>query len=74
MFHLFSRIVNGLDPVAEIFKKHVDSEGMKRVKQAADAVEEKKGRDTGIHKVFFSLFQVNYLWIRKLLIIINFYI
>lgn len=33
MYRLFQRIPKGLDPVAEIFKEHVDSEGMKLVKE-----------------------------------------
>lgn len=48
MYRLFSRIPNGLEPVASLFKQHVDSEGMKRVKEATEAVEEKRGRDAGI--------------------------
>ncbi|GIL82204.1 hypothetical protein Vretifemale_11128 [Volvox reticuliferus] len=55
MYRLFQRIPKGLDPVAEIFKEHVDSEGMKLVKEVTEAVElakEKQGRtgpsrDTG---------------------------
>lgn len=33
MYRLFQRIPKGLDPVAEIFKEHVDTEGMKLVKE-----------------------------------------
>lgn len=33
MYRLFQRIPKGLDPVADIFKEHVDSEGMKLVKE-----------------------------------------
>ncbi|GIL64270.1 hypothetical protein Vafri_18269 [Volvox africanus] len=55
MYRLFQRIPKGLDPVADIFKEHVDSEGMKLVKEVTEAVElakEKQGRagpsrDTG---------------------------
>ncbi len=36
MYRLFQRIPKGLDPVAEIFKEHVDSEGMKLVKEVRD--------------------------------------
>lgn len=48
MFRLFNRIPNGLEPVASLFKQHVDSEGMKRVKEATEAVEQKRDRDAGI--------------------------
>lgn len=47
MYRLFSRIQNGPEPVAALFRQHVDSEGMKRVKEATEAVEEKRGRDAG---------------------------
>jgi len=54
MYRLFIRIPNGLDPIAEVFRSHVDSEGSKLVKDATAAVEERRakdaakpGRDTG---------------------------
>ncbi|PNW70797.1 hypothetical protein CHLRE_17g734400v5 [Chlamydomonas reinhardtii] len=55
MYRLFQRIPKGLDPVADIFKEHVDSEGMKLVKEVTEAVELAKekqaktgpSRDTG---------------------------
>ncbi|GFR52348.1 hypothetical protein Agub_g14894 [Astrephomene gubernaculifera] len=55
MYRLFQRIPKGLDPVADIFKEHVDSEGMKLVKEVTEAVELSKekaaksgpSRDTG---------------------------
>jgi len=47
MYRLFSRIAGGLTPVAESFKKHVESEGSRLVKEvteaAARAEREKKG-------------------------------
>jgi cullin 1 len=47
MFRLFQRIPQGLEPVAEIFKKHVDSEGMKLVKEATEAANAKKEKEAG---------------------------
>lgn len=41
MFRLFSRI-NGLQPVADIFRKHVEKEGVALVKQAEDSAASKK--------------------------------
>lgn len=37
----------GLEPVAEIFCKHVEEEGMKLVKEVTEAVESKKEKDAG---------------------------
>jgi len=42
MFRLFKRIPSGLPPVAEIFKKHVEKEGVTLVKQAEDTATQKK--------------------------------
>ena len=42
MFRLFSRIPKGLDPVAEAFKKHVESEGSRLVKEVTEAANQKK--------------------------------
>ena len=42
MFRLFKRIPAGLPPVADIFKKHVEKEGVTLVKQAEDAEGAKK--------------------------------
>lgn len=42
MFRLFSKINRGLDPVSQMFKEHVTSEGMALVKQAEDAASNKK--------------------------------
>ncbi|CAN6676928.1 unnamed protein product [Malus baccata var. baccata] len=42
MFRLFSKIPRGLDPVSQIFKQHVTSEGTALVKQAEDAASNKK--------------------------------
>ncbi len=47
MYRLFNRIKNGLDPVALIFRKHVESEGMKLVNQAAEDATAKKEKDAG---------------------------
>uniref|UniRef100_A0A383WLY6 Cullin family profile domain-containing protein n=1 Tax=Tetradesmus obliquus TaxID=3088 RepID=A0A383WLY6_TETOB len=47
MYRLFSRITRGLDPIADCFKEHVESEGMKLVKEVAEAVEAKKEKDAG---------------------------
>lgn len=45
MHKLFSRIPKGLEPIADIFKEHIDGEGMKLVKEAAGAAESKKDKD-----------------------------
>ncbi|KAJ8490333.1 hypothetical protein OPV22_012054 [Ensete ventricosum] len=42
MYRLFCRIPRGLDPVSQIFKQHVTSEGTALVKQAEDAASNKK--------------------------------
>ncbi|URD95876.1 cullin 1 [Musa troglodytarum] len=42
MYRLFCRIPRGLDPVSQIFKQHVTSEGTALVKQAEDAASTKK--------------------------------
>lgn len=42
MFRLFARIPKGLDPVAEAFRKHVEAEGLKLVKDVSEAVDQKK--------------------------------
>ncbi len=47
MYRLFQRIPKGLEPVAESFKKHVESEGMKLVKEATEAATAKKDKDAG---------------------------
>eukprot|EP00879_Flechtneria_rotunda_P016569 GHRR01017338.1.p1 GENE.GHRR01017338.1~~GHRR01017338.1.p1 ORF type:complete len:536 (+),score=207.96 GHRR01017338.1:206-1813(+) len=47
MYRLFSRIPKGLDPIADCFKEHVEGEGMKLVKEVAEAVEAKKEKDSG---------------------------
>jgi cullin 1 len=52
MYRLFSRITRGLDPIADCFKEHVESEGMKLVKEVAEAVEAKKEKDAGGQCVF----------------------
>lgn len=48
MYRLFIRVPNGLDPIAVIFKTHVDSEGLKRVKDATAAIEERRLKDSSL--------------------------
>ena len=67
MYRLFQRITKGLDPVAEIFKKHVEAEGMKLVKEVTEAIQSKKEKDAGeifcpdsAHLGFFCLARVLY--------------
>lgn len=50
MYRLFQRIPRGLDPVADIFKKHVESEGMKLVKEVTEAMTSKKDKDAGARR------------------------
>ena len=45
MYRLFLRIVRGLDPVADVFKRHVESEGMKLVREVTEAAAAKKEKD-----------------------------
>jgi hypothetical protein len=47
MYRLFQRIPKGLDPIAEMFKKHVEGEGMKLVKEVSDALQSKKDKEPG---------------------------
>ncbi len=47
MYRLFLRIVKGLDPVADVFKKHVEGEGMKLVREVTEAADAKKEKDVG---------------------------
>lgn len=47
MYRLFSRIAGGLTPVAESFKRHVESEGSRLVKEVTEAASQKK--DAGLH-------------------------
>lgn len=42
MFRLFSRVQNGLVPVAGFFKRHVEKEGMSQVKAVEEALAAKK--------------------------------
>ncbi|KAL3634599.1 Cullin-1 [Castilleja foliolosa] len=55
MYRLFSKIPRGLEPVANIFKQHVTTEGTALVKQAEDAASTKKAekRDAGIQEQVF---------------------
>ena len=52
MYRLFSRIPKGLDPVAESFRKHVESEGLKLVKDVTEAAATKKEKDAGLALAF----------------------
>lgn len=54
MYRLFNRVAGGLDPIADIFKSHVDTEGMKRVKDATASIEERRARDAGRSKRRFA--------------------
>jgi len=47
MFRLFSRVKDGLPPVAAIFKRHVEKEGTDRAKVAEEALAAKKGGPRG---------------------------
>ena len=45
MFRLFNRLgTKGLEPMADIFRKHVESEGMKLVQEAGEAAEVRRER------------------------------
>ena len=54
MYRLFQRIPKGLDPVAELFRKHVESEGMQRVKEATETAAAKKEKDAGARHLAFE--------------------
>jgi len=56
MFRLFSRVPSGLLPVADMFKKHIESEGMSLVKHAEAAVSQRK--DQGKRDALASTEQV----------------
>lgn len=47
MYRLFNRIPKGLEPVAEMFRKHVEGEGMALVKEVTEASQMKKEKDAG---------------------------
>lgn len=47
MYRLFQRIPKGLEPIADTFKKHVEGEGMKLVKEVTDALANKKDKEAG---------------------------
>ena len=47
IYRLFQRIPKGLEPVAELFRKHVEAQGMQRVKEATEAAAAKKEKDAG---------------------------
>ena len=58
MYRLFQRIPKGLDPVADVFRRHVESEGMTLVKAVTEAAEAKKDKDAGARLWDFAA-QVN---------------
>lgn len=62
MYRLFSRVPKGLEPVADIFKKHVEAEGMKLVKEATETsmAKTEKSTSTSLSCPFLSL--SNYHW------------
>lgn len=47
MFRLFQRVHKGLEPVADIFREHVENEGNKLVKEVTEAMESKKEKEAG---------------------------
>ena len=47
MYRLFNRVEKGLEPVALMFKKHVEAQGLALVKQVSDAMDAKKAKDAG---------------------------
>ena len=55
LYRLFQRVPKGLDPVSETFKKHVEAEGMKLVKEATEAMEARKDKDAGAQTLSPSL-------------------
>ncbi|XP_060174870.1 cullin-1-like [Lycium barbarum] len=52
MYRLFSRISNGLEPVANMFKQHVTAEGMDLVQQAEDTASTKAESSGSGEQVF----------------------
>jgi hypothetical protein len=47
MYRLFNRVPKGLEPIAELFKQHVEAEGMQLVRDVAQASESKKDKEAG---------------------------
>ena len=45
MYRLFSRVAKGLEPVADMFRKHVEAEGMKLVKEVTEKAAAKKDKE-----------------------------
>lgn len=45
MYRMFRRIPKGLEPMADIFKKHVEEEGLKLVRATIEAIEAKKEKE-----------------------------
>jgi hypothetical protein len=45
MYRLFNRVPKGLEPVADMFKKHVENEGMKLVKAVTETATAKKDKE-----------------------------
>lgn len=61
MYRLFSRINGGLTPVAESFKKHVESEGSRLVKEVTEAAAraEREKKEAGRHRMAGILFPLH---------------
>lgn len=68
MYRLFSRIPKGLDPVADAFKKHVESEGLRLVKEVAEAAIQKKeaGRVASLNLSTFTDFAGKAIFLLRL--------
>jgi cullin 1 len=45
MYRMFNRLPKGLEPMADIFCKHVEEEGMRLVRETTEAAETKKEKD-----------------------------
>lgn len=50
MFRLFGRIPKGLDPMADIFRRHVEAQGLKLVQEAGEAAAARKDRSNAAAK------------------------
>ena len=55
MYRLFLRVPSGpdqgLEPVAGIFQKHVEEEGLKLVKEVSEAAQARREKDAGTYMV-----------------------
>ena len=67
MYRLFGRIPKGLEPMADMFRKHVESEGLKLVGQAGEAVEAKKERKGAAAKAEASGASPEHTFIREVI-------